>query len=464
VSSDPAFRNADGTVDEERAGIRRAELFTVIEDLVKWENSNNPKVINAARAEIAASVASRKVELGELQKDTIVFGKDEGKPHPDGPMAEDGTTAWRVMLRRSKPEVVNNFLATYAPPVLDPFAGGGSIPLEAQRLGLRAHASDLNPVAVLINKALIEIPSKFADQPPLHPEAEKKTGWSGAAGLAEDVRLYGQWVREEAERRIGHLYPKVAITKRLTDVREDLASYIGQELEVIGWLWARTVPSPSPAFRGSRCPLPTTHLVSKKKGNEAWVEAINDRDSIVFRVHAGTPPKSATPGAKIGRGRYQCLLSKTPIEPSYIKEVGHKQQIGTQLLAVVANGARERVYLSPDCTVVPEVERGDLFSNINTPPISGYFNPWVYGYDTVNSLFTDRQLRAIETFADLIAEVVSRVESDGGDSARGRAIAVYLSLTLALDVGGRSGVRYCTIRIDFDELHLPRHDSFLSAH
>lgn len=186
--SDPAYRRADGSVDEDAASEKRARLFDLIEELVKWQNSNNERIINAARAEIARCVASRLIEEGKLQKDTIIFGADEGKAHRKGALSGEFRTAWELIVhghgdlkglehgkvRLCPPEVVNHFLATYAPPVLDPFAGGGSIPLEAQRLGLRAYASDLNPVAVLINKALIEIPPKFADMPPVNPEAQKK--------------------------------------------------------------------------------------------------------------------------------------------------------------------------------------------------------------------------------------------------------------------------------------------------
>ncbi len=167
--SDPAYRRPDGSVDVERAAEKRKELFDLIEELVQWENSNNPRVINQARAEIARCVASRKLELGELEKDTIIFDlsptRKRGTKHPGGPVSGDGVTAWEVLIRAAAPEVVNAFLAEHAPPVLDPFCGGGSIPLEAQRLGLRAYAGDLNPVAVLITKALIEIPPKFAALP-----------------------------------------------------------------------------------------------------------------------------------------------------------------------------------------------------------------------------------------------------------------------------------------------------------
>ena len=180
--SDPQFRKSDGTVDVERAGMRRAELFNIIEELVKWENSNNEKVLNQARAEIAASIASAKV-----------YDSKQWSRH----QTICGDSVWNFISRLAKPASVNQFLIAHAPPVLDPFCGGGSIPLEAQRLGLRAFGSDLNPVPVLITKALIEIPPKFAGKAPVNPESNMRLedGWTGAQGLAEDVRYYGQWMR-----------------------------------------------------------------------------------------------------------------------------------------------------------------------------------------------------------------------------------------------------------------------------
>ena len=214
-------------------------------------NSNNPRVINKARAEIARCIASRKVETGELRKDQGIPIAQEGKGK-----ASKKYTPYEIKQMLASPEAVNHFLGTYGPPVLDPFCGGGSIPLEAQRLGLRAFGSDLNPVAVLITKALIEIPPKFAGMPPVNPEWQRKsaqekaaTVWSGAKGLAEDVRYYGNWMRDEAEKRIGHLYPKVTITKAMTKDRPELTKYVGQQLTAIAWLWARTVECPNPACR-----------------------------------------------------------------------------------------------------------------------------------------------------------------------------------------------------------------------
>lgn len=298
--SDPAYRRPDGSVDVERAGLKRKELFDLIEELVLWENSNNPRVINQARAEIARCVASRKIELGELQKDTIIFDpsperKRVGQRHPKGPVSGDGVTAWEVLIRAAAPEVVNAFLAEHAPPVLDPFCGGGSIPLEAQRLGLRAYASDLNPVAVLITKALIEIPPKFAGRPPVNPEWQKKskeekaaTAWHGAQGLAADVRYYGQWMRDEAEKRIGHLYPKVRITMEMAKDRPDLKEYVGEELTVIAWLWARTVKCPNPAC-GGKTPLVSSFSLSSRSSNRAFVRPIvaKGRSDLALEVCVG---------------------------------------------------------------------------------------------------------------------------------------------------------------------------------
>lgn len=315
--SDPAYHKADGTVDEDRAGVKRADLFNFIEELVMWENSNNPDVIRTARAEIARCVASRLIETGALKKDsaigpnTTVYDlakRGHCRPIPLGLDTKVGRVRFSFDVSKLPPaEVVNAFLAEHAPPVLDPFAGGGSIPLEAQRLGLRAYASDLNPIPVLINKALIEIPPKFAGRPPVNPEARgegpatKGKGkqqqalvekeWHGAAGLAEDVRYYGQWMRDEAEKRIGHLYPKVAVTAEMAQDRPDLQPYIGQQLTVIAWLWARTVASPNPACGAAHVPLVSSFWVSTKKGRKAWVEPIVDKleNTYRFEIRVGSP-------------------------------------------------------------------------------------------------------------------------------------------------------------------------------
>ncbi len=466
--SDPAYRNADGSVDEDRAGLKRAQLFNLIEELVKWENSNCDRVINAARAEIARCVASRLIEEGKLQKETIIHGKDEGKAHPKGPISGEFRTAWEVIVygngdlealerrttRLCPPDVVNHFLATYAPPVLDPFAGGGSIPLEAQRLGLRAYASDLNPVPVLINKALIEIPPKFANQPPVNPEAQKKlktARYHGAEGLAEDVRYYGKWMRDEAEKRIGHLYPKVKITKEMAKDRPDLREYVGQELTVIAWLWARTVKSSNPAFADVDVPLASSFWLSKKEGKEAWVEPVltNGGGHYVFRVRRGMPPESkrelADRGTKLGRGcKFKCLLSGQPIPEEHIKSESLDGRMGARLMAVAIEGQRERLYLCPTAEEEQrwlEVSRPSGLDAVESPIGNDKRALWclIYGLTTFDRLFTNRQLQAMTVFAELATEVREEVLRSSSRNERetiaindyAAAVCIYCALVVS---------------------------------
>ena len=425
-SFDPAYRNSDGSVDEERAGIKRAELFNLIEDLVRWENTNNPAVIDKARAEIACCVASRKIELGELQKSAIIFGAEEGQSHPDGLLPNDGRfTAWQINCRMGPPKVVDHFLAGYAPPVLDPFAGGGSIPLEAQRLGLRAHASDLNPVAVLINKALIEIPPKFAGMPPVNPEWQQKSSaektlnssWQGAAGLAEDVRYYGKWMRDEAEKRIGHLYPKVMVTKEMAKNRPDLSPYIGKELTVIAWLWARTVPSPDPSAGGKYVPLVRSFWLSKKKGKEAYVQPIINRaqGTYEFKVKVGKPVIGFDPAdGTIRRAGGRCLVTGSPMGFSHVRAEGQSGRMQVRLMAIVAEGTRERVYLDPLNAHADAAKQAkpSWFPTADLPHNPRDFKTPNYGIKIFGDLFTHRQLTALTTFSDLVSEAWNLVLQD----------------------------------------------------
>jgi putative DNA methylase len=328
--------------------------------------------------------------------------------------------------------VVDQFLAQHAPPVLDPFCGGGSIPLEAQRLGLRAYASDLNPVAVLITKALIEIPPKFAGRPPVNPEWQAKseaekaaTVWHGAQGLAEDLRYYGKWMREEAEKRIGHLYPKVKITKEMATDRPDLKEYVGKELTVIAWVWARTVASPNPACAGAHVPLIRSFWLSSKKGKEAYLEPLIDRQSNSYRfvVRTGKPKDKSTvdAGTKLGRGcKFRCLLSGQPIPEAHIKEAGMQWSLGDTLLAVVAEGPRGRVYLSSECMAPVQVDRPKDLQGIDAPLADDPRNLWCLGYglDTFDKLFTARQMVALTTFSDLVQEARTRVVANAKQGSR----------------------------------------------
>ena len=338
----------------------------------------------------------------------------------------------------------------------DPFAGGGALPLEAQRLGLEAHASDLNPVAVLINKAMIEIPPKFAGQPPVKPEARADSGllsreWRGAQGLAEDVRHYGRWMRDEAEKRIGHLYPKIEITAEMVRERPDLKSYEGRNLTVIAWLWARTVKSPNPAFADVDVPLASTFMLSTKKGKEAYVEPVVEGRGYRFTVKVGTPPDSAKLGTTAGkRSAFRCLMSGVPVAYDHIRAQGQDKGLGTRLMTIVAAGDRSRIYLAPNPQheAIPQDLHVAWKPDLPLPANPRDFKTPNYGLPTFADLFTSRQLVALTTFSDLVTEAIGRVRRDAvtaglpddgrplrdggtGATAYAEAVAVYLAFALS---------------------------------
>jgi putative DNA methylase len=364
----------------------RLRLFRIIEDLVLWESTTNEEVLERARAEIWQS--------------------------------------WRRACADNidHPRAGELFDPKKLPAFHDPFAGGGSLPLEAQRLGLEAYASDLNPVAVLINKAMIEIPPKFAGRPPVNPEAradkalfEKK--WRGAEGLAEDVRYYGRWMRDEAEKRIGHLYPKVEVTDEMAKWRPDLKPYVGRPLTVIAWLWARTVKSPNPAFAEVDVPLASTFMLSTKPGKEAYVEPVIEDGGYRFTVKVGKPQdeEAAKNGTKLSRGaNFLCLMSGTPIAPDHIYGEAQAGRMGARLMAIVAEGDRGRVYLAPnpEHEAIPLQARPGWKPDVAMPENPRWFSPPLYGLKTFGDLFTPRQLVALTTFSDLVGEAMQMVRAD----------------------------------------------------
>lgn len=370
---------------EEDQNRERQRLFALLEKLVKWENSNDPEILAAAREEILRSTG-------------------------------------------------NN-----PPPLLDPFAGGGAIPQEAQRLGLEAHAHDLNPVAVMINKAMIEIPPKFTGQPPVNPEARARLdaggGWIGAKGLAEDVRYYGEWMKQQAFQKIGHLYPKVKVP----------AAQGGGEATVIAWIWTRTVKCPNPAC-GCEMPLVRSFVLSKKKGKEAWAEPIFENGKTKFSVHhEGKPAIEGT----VNRKGAVCACCGAPVEYSYIRQESREGRMSAQLMAVVAEGNRGRLYISPD-------EEQKLASSVDMPEDypTGSLAPQFtggscvpYGFNEFHKLFTNRQLTALTTFSELVSKAQKQAEADavaaglpndhialseGGTGARayGEAVGVYLAFAV----------------------------------
>ena len=352
--------------------------------------------------------------------------------------------SWRETceLNQDHPQAASLFRPDKLPRVYDPFAGSGTIPLEAQRLGLSVLATDLNPVAVLINKALIEIPSRFAGRPPVNPEARNKTHLidaprACAEGLADDVRYYAQWMRREAEKRIGVLYPTLQITNEMARERPDLKPLVGQELIVSAWLWARTVKSPNPAFRHVEVPLISTYLLSIKAPG-AYLSPVVEGDQYRFAVKVGQPPKEARNGTKLARGaNFACLLSGTPISGDYIKAEGQAGRMGARLMAIVAQAARGRVYVAP-------VEAHEAAARASTPewrpdvPISGstqYIGVRPYGISSFSQLFTERQLVSLSTYADLIHEAYERSREDA-------LIAGMPSDERGIDTGGTGAVAY----------------------
>jgi putative DNA methylase len=391
------------TLEDCAADTERKRLFEIIEELVKWENSTNEEVLERARAEIRRS-------CGGL-----------------------------------------------LPPVYDPFSGGGSIPLEAQRLGLPAFGSDLNPVAVMIGKAMIEIPPKFKDTPPIHPGVKERSFYRNAEGLAEDVKYYGEWMRDKARERVGHLYPEVELAKERG----------GGNATVIAWIWARTVASPDPAFGGAHVPLVNSFVLSSKKGSEAIVVPVVDKAQreIRFLVKTSGITKQelldANSGTKAGKAQdFICAFSGTPIQREYIRDEGKSGRLGAKLMAIVAEGSRSRVYSAPnqDHEVAADISREHIkVSEARETFLSG-LTPTraeitggvcsAYGLTTWGSLYTDRQLVALLTFSDQIPELRAEIEADAlsaglsndethlrdggcGAKAYAEAVSIYLGFAIS---------------------------------
>ncbi|MCD7843032.1 MAG: DUF1156 domain-containing protein [Clostridiales bacterium] len=371
---------------EEAQTKERERLFSILSNLVIWENSNNEELLKLAKAEILKYT--------------------DGNP----------------------------------PALLDPFAGGGAIPLEAQRLGLEAHAHDLNPVAVMINKAMIEIPPRFADQPPVNPDREQgDNGWKGAAGLAKDVEYYGQWMKEEAYKRIGHLYPKVKVPREQG----------GGEATVIAWIWARTVKCPNPAC-GCEMPLASSFVLSKKKGNEAGLKLHYNPETkkITYKVVRNKSEISDAP--KVSKGKFKCVVCNQVAPTDYVHQEFQEHRDGKQLIAIVAEGVKGRIYLAPsveqeilgknECkNDYPEQEMNQDCYDL----VSGRG----YGFTKWHELFTPRQLTALTTFSDLVAEAQEKATADAvaagmvndfvpladggkGATAYGQAVGVYLAFAV----------------------------------
>ena len=368
-SADP-----DRFLTEEDQKAERERLHGIIKRLVVWENIHDEALLKEAREEIWKSC--------------------DGNP----------------------------------PPILDPFAGGGSIPLEAQRLGLEAHASDLNPVAVLINKALIEIPPKFADRPPVFPgAAESQLSWPGATGMAEDVRRYGQWMRDEAEKRVGHLYPKA----KLPD---------GTEATVIAWIWARTARCQNPVC-GASIPLMSTYWLSKRSGHLTWLQPVVQDNEVRFEVRTGPPGPPEPP--KRGRGaQFACIVCGSLCDANAVHhQIDTKTNPAPMLVAIVADVRGRRTYVAADDLHTQAAMR--CIDSANTliasndfiaAPARGTFGGNAqgrrYGFLTFADYFAPRQIILLSTYSQVLDHVRQNCEGDALKAGLPTDIAEYYTRCL----------------------------------
>lgn len=398
----------------------RRRLFGLIDEIILWDNTQSRAVFAKAQIEIERSWR----ECCEVNAD-----------HPDA------STLFNPDL---------------LPSLHDPFAGGGSIPMEAQRLGLHPIATDLNPVAVVLNKAMIEIPARFDGREPISASsgtAELALGstWMGASGLAEDVRHYGSQLASVAWGEIGHLYPSVTVTEDMCRGRPDLEPYVGEALEPVAWLWARTVRSPSPAFRHAETPIAASFVLSTNSANPIYVEPEVRGDQYEFIVRTGKPTASAKAGTKIARGSFGCILSGAPITYSYIDDEANAGRMGRRLMAIVCEGKRGRVYLPPTPDAVAAAESAEPTWRPDTPARGTFASNAQgrkYGFSTFADYFTPRQLCALNALIDNLASLQLTVKADavragfadddaslegGGTGARAYAEAVITYLAFAID-------------------------------
>ena len=401
----------------------RDRLFRIIKALVKWENTTNETVLGWARDEIWQSWRRACANNADHPRTSELFNRHQ------------------------------------LPAFHDPFAGGGALPLEAQRLGLEAFASDLNPVAVLINKATIEIPPRFVNRPPVNPESRTKRNGlelehQGTQGLAEDILYYGKKMRDEAKKRIGHLYPQIKVTAQMANYRPDLKEYIGRNLTVIAWIWARTVKSPNPAYSDVHVPLLSSFILSKRNGKIAYIDPILAPDDYWISVKIADPTSNLerlSRGTKHSRGSFRCLMSNISIPYDYIDGEANAGRMSARMVAIIAEGDRTRVFLPP----TDEMEKVARSAVPNWVPSLSSRGTWAsnaqgrpYGFKTFGDYFTPRQLVALNTFSDILSEVHKSVYNDAiesdfdddnlsyqsggtGATAYADSVAIYLSFVLS---------------------------------
>ena len=387
---------------EPEQNAERNRLHNIIKRLVIWKTCNDENLLAEARYEIAYSAARNNGE---------------------------NLNVFRAKFKND-PKAVLHYLRDHCPAVYDPFCGGGSIPLEAQRLVLCARGSDLNPLSALLNKAMIELPPKFHNRKPVNPDADPigmftgtgrnrtRAPWKGTAGLANDIRYYGAWMREEAYKRIGHLYPKA----QLPD---------GTSATVIGWLWARTIPCINPVC-GLQMPLMKTFQLSTKEGNQHWTKPVVDRKtnviSWIVQKHIDGVPKRGT----VGRSGAYCFACGASIKLPYVREQAKAGKMEKTMTGVIAEGYQRRLYISP----TDEHIKASLLAEPTWRPRGKIPEKALgislqnYGFDHWHQLYTERQLTALTTFSDLLREVHHAIIVDGGDNLYASTVCTYLTFVI----------------------------------
>ena len=385
-----------------KADLEREELFEILRALSDWKRTDDKDVLAKAKQQIETS-----------WKETCSMNK--GKPGFD-------------------PNVIPGFH--------DPFAGGGAIPLEAQRLGLDSYASDLNPVAAMINKGMIEIPGRFFNSKPIGPIPKKdkqlrlEDEFSGTEGLAEDFRRYGHYVNKIANETLGEFYPRIFVSDDLCENREDLAKYRNKDLNVVAWIWARTVKSPNPAFSHVHVPLIKSFILSNKKGRETWLLPKVIDDSYTFSVRTGAPNVDSKTGTKASGANFKCILSNSPIDPKYLKEEAKAGRMGMRLIAIVAEGKGSKVYLPS----TKEHEEAAFSIAPTWEPEEEFFQKALgfrvgaYGLKKWKDLFTKRQLASLSKLSDIIFNMRERIIED--------ALAVGMNKGEPLSEGGNGALAY----------------------
>ena len=366
IVDDPSSHPEKFSTEEDQIKERK-RLFNILESLVEWENSTNSEILNIAKEEIKKCV-----------------GDD-------------------------------------FPTLMDPFSGGGTIPTEGLRLGLNVKAHDLNPVALMINKAMVEIPQKYIDEQPVNPAANilgRATGYKGASGLADDVRYYGEKIRQQAYERIGYLYPKVYDTKT------------NKELTPVSWIWTRTVKCPNPAC-GCQMPLIKSFELTKKKNSACYIDPVIEGATIRYEIKEGKTNNKGT----VNRKGAKCLFCDAPVDLDYIREKGKNNEIGFQLLAIVAEGEKRKVYLPASADKSPKIiNRPTEYPDTEIAYYPGCTNCKIYGMDYFSDLMTNRQLTAMVVFSDLVADIVNLIEQDAKEQG----------ITLA-QLAERMGINYVTL-------------------